>query len=161
MYLTDHCHQLMIVGSLRRKDRSETRDIDLLCVPKFREIPIPGHLFGETHKVNRVVAWVESSANGLVEKTGGGDRQIKLDYRGLPVDIYMTTEDQFGRMVALKTGPANYAKKMAARWVSLGYHGVDGELIHESDPEDKPSFKTEREFFDFLMWTYVDPEKRQ
>lgn len=73
----------------------------------------------------------------------------------------MTDAREFGRMLALRTGPASYSKKMAARWVELGWHGKDGKLFNASGTGERAGpFPTEQSFFDFLGWAYIKPEAR-
>lgn len=158
MILEPLTEKLFVAGSVRRGE-SRIGDIDFVCIPKFKEVA--NDLFGKTEYINRVVEWANSSRVKERYRTSGGDRLQKLTYNHVPVEIYMTTPQQFGRMLAIRTGPESYTKKMAARWVQLGYHGINGELISEADPNDKPEFPTEEHFFKWLCWTWVKPEARQ
>lgn len=158
MVLEPLTEKLFVAGSVRRGE-TRIKDIDFVCIPKFKEVA--NDLFGKPEYINRVVEWANRPNIKEQYRTSGGQRQQKLTYDHVPVEIYMTTPEQFGRMLAIRTGPESYTKKMAARWVQLGYHGIDGELISETDPSDKPEFPTEEEFFSWLCWTWVKPEARQ
>jgi len=153
------CEVVRVAGSVRRNE-ARVHDIDFVCIPKFKPVRDPESLFPPHKMVNRVIAWLNEPGNDEFYQVKGGPRMQKIIFQHLPVKIYMTTLQQFGRMLAIRTGPENYTKKMAARWVQLGYHGVKGELVNEHDPTDKPEFKTEKDFFSWLCWEFVKPEAR-
>lgn len=154
--LEDKC---MIAGSIRRKV-DYVHDVEIVCIPKRGSVTPPGELV-PVNDQNLVIDHLER--HGIrYPKIKGGDRYWQVRFMAMTCDIFMTTEAQWGRMLALRTGPVSYAKQMAARWKELGYEGVNGELV--SRDERKTIFKqfpTEKSFFDFLGWDYVAPEWRK
>ncbi|WP_020402222.1 hypothetical protein [Gracilimonas tropica] len=155
------CDEFEIAGSVRRK-QPYVKDIEIVCVPKHKEVNILVDLFPKKFMRNQVIDWIEDNADRSLYVLKGGPKYYQFVYQnGVTVDLFMTTVEEFGRMLAIRTGPENYSKKMAARWVDLGYHGIDGKLIHGKTGEQAGPFRTELEFFEFLGWNYVKPEARK
>lgn len=161
-HLSSLCQKFEIAGSVRRNE-PECGDIEIVCIPHLKAVPGKKDLFGQRKPEyrNRVIDWIDEPGNDESVRIKGGPKNQKIEYKGVPVDIYMTDAHEFGRMLAIRTGPENYCKKMGARWVQLGYHGKDGALIHEKTGERAGPFPTEESFFEFLGWTYIKPEGRK
>lgn len=158
------CQSITIAGSIRRK-KAFVGDIEIVCVPKHGQAIPPGEMFQRKVNLVRNHIWHHNGGYGdtrlyFIKK--GGPRYCQFLWFGMQIDCFMTTPEQYGRMLSLRTGPAEYSKKMAARWKELGYKGHDGELVHIDGEEHryKPKFPTEKSFFDFLGWEYVEPESR-
>ncbi len=154
----------VVAGSIRRKAPS-VGDIEIVCIPR-RETAVPyGELFPKPD-VNLLLKHLRenetSDARGY-KIIKGGDRYHKILFGGMQADVFMTNKQQWGRMLALRTGPAEYSKKMAQRWSDMGYKGVNGKLVDVGGESYcyKPEFPTEQDFFDFLGWDYVKPENRK
>jgi len=163
----------VIAGSIRRK-RPSVEDIEIVCIPKRGTAVPSGQAFAKPD-VNLLVKHLRdhqgSTARDYVIKKGG-DRYHQVLFCGMKADIFMTTAQQWGRMLALRTGPDSYSKKMAVRWKEKGFKGVSGELLkmksgkpstrnpQPATPRYKPKFPTEKSFFDFLGWEYVQPQNR-
>lgn len=158
--LSEHCKRVVVAGSIRRK-MPWVGDVEIVCIPKLKQKVASRDLFGA--KIiynNQVMRYISSSSD--FEKLKGGERYQKLLYKGeVVVDLFMTTKQEWGRILALRTGSDRYSKLMSSRWVQLGYHGIDGKLIHEDTKEPAPAFPTEQSFFEFLQWKYIEPEKRR
>lgn len=154
------CQKLEIAGSVRRLE-PEIGDIKIVCVPHYKQVITGEDLFEkEVEYQNRVITWIEDLTNSDVQKVKGGEKCQQFIYKGTyQVDLFMVAPREWGRQLAIRTGPASYSKKMAARWVMLGYHGINGRLIND-DGIESPSFPTEEDFFEFLNWNYVEPSKR-
>jgi DNA polymerase/3'-5' exonuclease PolX len=186
--LKPHCVQgsCIIAGSIRCK-KPRVGDVEIVCIPK-RKVTHVDHTEDQTEmnfedsepsEKNMVVQHLhknkgEDARSYTIIK--GGDRYHQIIFAGMQCDIFMTTPKQWGRILALRTGPANCSKKMASRWVSMGYKGYKGELIRmkqdkygnltapyrdENGNRIKPEFPTEKSFFEFLGWDYIEPENRR
>lgn len=158
-HLREKCTHFSIAGSVRR-NAPQIKDLEIVCVPRFTEIS-SGTLFDDTYPVNNVAEWVQKEAHSdaVIEKNG--PKYIKFTYQGFPIDLFMTTPEEYGRMLAIRTGPSSFSKRMAKRWVEKGYHGKDGILIHEISGQRPHPFHTEKAFFDWLGWKYINPELRK
>lgn len=163
---TTFCERVEIAGSIRRMEPI-VGDIEIVCIPRFGEAMPPGEMF--KRECNLAINHIKTNAyytnsSRAYKIIKGGPRYYQFIYYGMQVDLFMTNKKQWGRMLALRTGPADYSKKIAARWKEMGYKGHNGELVRLrrgiKGDRVKPEFRTEKEFFDFLGWEYVEPEKR-
>lgn len=146
-----------LAGSLRR-EKSVIDDIKLVCLPLVKLKKKAGELFQKP--VNLVTEWIHDPTNTDVLPVKGGDRYQQFLYKGVQINVFMPIKEQYGRILAIRTGPESYSKKMSARWAELGYHGIEGELFDKKTGEHGPLFYTEQAFFDFLGWEYITPEAR-
>lgn len=154
------CEQFAIAGSVRRGEPF-VKDIEIVCVPKFKERINNKELFPRPQLINEVIHWIEKPENNNVNVRKGGPKYQQIIYNNtIQVDIFMTTSTQFGKDLAIRTGPANYSKKMASRWVDLGYHSNNNVIRKNGSGEAAGPFLTEESFFDFLGWNYIKPEAR-
>jgi len=159
-------------GSYRRGCET-LDDLDMVCVP-IHEMVTHKQLFPT--KVNKVREWIDQShKRGILNIEKAGPRYIKFYYMGKPVDLFMTKPYDYGRMLAIRTGPAHFSKAMANRWHEMGWKGVNGKLYLMNELwetrllKDKstyefttpPPFQTEEDFFKWLGWNYIEPEKRE
>lgn len=159
------CSKFSFAGSLRRK-QAYVGDIEIVCLPRFAtEVPA-GEMFPKPD-VNLVVNHLQNNRSTNSRGyyiTKGGDRYHQLMYAGVQVDLFMPLPGQWGRILALRTGPDSYSIKLASRWKQMGYKGHNGELIRLRRDKDgnrvKPEFPTEKSFFAFLGRDYVEPENR-
>lgn len=145
----------VIAGSLRRQ-KEKVNDIEIVCIPKYGHVQMPGELFRTEQ--NLVVHHLTIS--GDIQITKGGPRYHQIIFEDTQVDLFMTAPDQWGRMLAVRTGPADYSIKLASRWKALGYMGHKGELVSIKGSRYKPEFPTEKSFFEFLGWEYPQPSER-
>lgn len=160
------CERLQIAGSIRRR-KSLVSDIELVCIPKFEKTIAQGELFPSVH--NLVIAWIDEMERvQKLTREKGGDRFQRIRFMGLPVDLFMTDADEWGRMLAIRTGPATYSTQMATRWEHLGWKGIDGRLKpwtahtrrYVELKGNHPVFPDEQSFFNFLGWPMRPPEQR-
>jgi DNA polymerase/3'-5' exonuclease PolX len=150
-------------GSVRR-ERPDVGDIELVCLPRFGPVKKNGELFPVSR--NLVIHYLQKQYRQYhgIQPVKGGPRYHQFLYGSTQIDLFMPLESQWGRILALRTGPAELSKKMALRWVQLGYEGVDGELLEHPFnglySKSIPEFPTEQSFFDFLGWEYTEPKYR-
>lgn len=150
---TDKC---VVAGSLRRREK-QVGDIEIVCIPRWDEVRVPGEIFSQD--ANLLIHYLKKHGSNF-KIVKGGPRYYQVLYSGAQFDIFMVAPKQWGRMLALRTGPAEYSIKLASRWKELGYVGRNGELISLDGRRHKPAFPDEQSFFDFLGWNYVEPERR-
>ena len=150
-----------VAGSVRR--RCDTvGDVEIVCVPQpLKDL---SQLFIAGYK-------------GMVVN-GPRLKRFKYPDLNLQIELYITTEIDFGRIFAIRTGSSAYSHgKLAITWNRLGWCGSkDGlrrkaECIHkgstwiikpefEKDPTKPPPFYEEEDFFKFLGLDWEDPRKR-
>lgn len=115
--LAPHCDRIEIAGSIRRK-RAEVKDIEIVAIPK----PYQTGLFadGIAPIVNQ---W----------KAVKGELPCRYTQRILPegikLDLFFARPENWGLILAIRTGSADYSRMLAATWKSKGYHSEDG-ILH-------------------------------
>lgn len=160
------CEQIQIAGSIRRKC-VEVGDVEIVCVPRV-EAETEEHLWDEA---TRYVRPLDDLMNrmarlGLIVPIKGGSKYRQFTLKNaseLKVDLFITTAAQFGLILAIRTGPAEFSKRM----VTPRKHGgllpsnlkvKDGWIWAGDKRIDVPS--EEILFADVLGVPWVPPEKR-
>jgi DNA polymerase/3'-5' exonuclease PolX len=160
LYIAPHCKICSIAGSVRR-ECATVGDIEVVAVPKD-EFSL-NILFPEGYK-------------GLVVN-GSRLKRFKYPELNLQIELYITTREDYGRILAIRTGSSAFSHiKLAVRWGRLGWAGTENGLRRKSEcnhksvwkikPEYKscptlpPPFYTENDFFNFLSIPWVHPRER-
>ena len=79
---------------------------------------------------------------------------------GIPLDLFSTDERNFGMSWVVRTGPADFNKRMMLRFLQLhmkghAYGGVTSSSGEEIDcPDEETVFRN-------LGWPYIPPEGRK
>jgi len=152
--LVPHCFKIEIAGSIRRKKPNNIKDIEIVCIPK----PYSTGIFidGFAKIVNK---WEKKK--GDLKGVGRSKYTQRLWTDGTKIDIFITTQKSFGKILAIRTGSADFSHKiLAKRWRELGYVGRDGILCDLVTGESVEDFPTEESFFSFLNIDYIEPEFR-
>ena len=150
-----------IAGSVRR-EVPMVGDIEIVCIP-IDEFSM-GLAFPEGYP-------------GLVTN-GVRLKRFKYPEKKLQIELYITTESDYGRMVAIRTGSSAFSHiNLAIRWGRMGWAGTADGLRRKIEcdkkgnvwrikPEYKncptlpPVFETEEDFFAFLGIPWIPPAKR-
>jgi len=144
---------IKICGSIRRK-QAEVHDIDIVVLPK--RIPIKdlfGHITG--YGVDR--AFIETINQWKKIK---GDPEGKYTQRlvdGEKVEIAIAKPENFGNLVLIRTGNADFSHKMMTAVLKRGLEQRDGYLW--KDDKIIPCY-TEEDYFSVLNLPYIVPEFR-
>ncbi len=183
--LQPFCERIMIVGSVRR-EKETVGDLELCLIPK--RDPGQPSFFGETQgPVCKGFVKVVNEFTRIKGQTDGRYLQVALTVKWnqgreemstfLKCDIFMPAPYDFGRIVAIRTGSAEFSKDvLAVGWKKLGWVGTHEGLRRQSecsfneknnkwvckkfDPELPPEFHDEMSFFQFLHIPYIKPEER-
>jgi DNA polymerase/3'-5' exonuclease PolX len=159
-YLTPYVKVISVAGSVRR-EVDYCGDVEVCCVAKDE------------------FSMGQAFPMGFKGLTINGTRLKKFYYpeSGIHIECYITSESDYGRMLAIRTGSSAFSHiQLAVRWTRLGWTGTEdglrrkSECIHKStwkiDPKYKlcptlpPAFHTEEEFFAFLGVPWVHPRER-
>lgn len=130
--LAPGAHRIEVAGSMRR-GRPDVGDIELVAVPIVDTVP--DGMFA-TQDVNRLTDRIDL----LIEQgtlashptdPKRGDRYSKLLHpgSGLQVDLFSATADTFGIIYLIRTGPADYSRRMVTDMRRRGFH-VGGGALH-------------------------------
>ena len=155
------CERIEIAGSIRRR-QPDVGDVELLCISRVGETVALGnniYLLAEVDDlVSTGVLRKRLNKAGRVSSYGDWNRYMVHVASGIPVDIFRTTEDNWGMALVVRTGPARWNRGLMSQFQKLGmeghaYGGVTQEGVEVSCP-------TEEEVFRLLGWPYRDPEDR-
>lgn len=149
--LAPHCDRIEIAGSIRRKKQTDIKDIEIVAIPKPYDID----LF-ESGIATVINQW--QCVKGKLKYY-----ECKYTQRLLPdetkVDIFFAVPENWGYILAIRTGSADYSHNvLATGWVKRGYKGVDGMLTKDGRRVD---ILEEKDLFELLHIPYCAPELRQ
>lgn len=153
------CLKYSIAGSVRR-ECAMVGDLEVVAIP-LDEFSM-GRIFVENYP-------------GLVVN-GTRLKRFKYPESGVQIELYLTTIQDYGRILAIRTGSSAYSHHLAVRWGRIGWAGTEDGLRRKSEcvrkstwkikPEYKlcptlpPVFDTEEKFFNFLGIEYIHPKAR-
>lgn len=123
-HIRNECDRVDIVGSVRRL-KPEVNDIEILCQTRVIHIPdmfgdptttevcVIEHLNGLTYfdADPEIEEWVDPDTG----KKKMGDKYRRYVVEGIPLDlfiVYPDTHQQYGALQAIRTGPADFIKKI-------------------------------------------------
>lgn len=146
--LEPHCRRVEIVGSIRRR-LPMVKDIDMICIPK----PFDYGLF-ESGVAKVVNQWKKIKGN-MNHSCKSTQRMLP---QGIMLDLNIVTEENWGYMLATRTGSENFSKHLASSWVKNGYKGEDGYLTFNGA---RVWVYEEEELFDYAGVEYIEPWERK
>lgn len=150
--ISPHCYRAEIAGSIRRK-KSKVKDIEIVCIPK----PYQSGLF-EDGIASIINQYKKVKGELIYDVCKYSQRLIPINNSEIKLDLFMTTnQSKWGLLYAIRTGSAEFSKKLATRWVELGYHSRDGILMYAGKPY--PCFE-EIDVFKRLGMPFIEPENR-
>jgi len=187
--LQPHCEVFKFAGSLRRK-ANMVGDIEAVVLPKLvevedglfdtKEIRTQGFCLS-VYKLGDVLGDVVDGRHVRVAVGGKFDENKEL-VSGFKLDLFIPQPCDYGRMMAIRTGPLDYSKRvLAGKWTAMGWCGVaDLGLRRKSQCTDfgkdgkhnwklnsglssvtmPPEFPTEEGFYAWLGLDWVEPRYR-
>jgi len=143
--LKPYCKRIEIAGSIRRKKLIDIKDIEICLVPDNASLPILRHLINHTWGVPTIGKWPAKYTK---------IRETK------DIDIFTGSEQNWGLLFFIRTGPAEYAAKALAHWKKFTGGGFsEGCVLHTADGTKVPTLE-EQDVFEALRWPYMEPESR-
>jgi DNA polymerase/3'-5' exonuclease PolX len=131
--IKNQCHQIEIVGSIRR-GRPEINDIDIVAIPKNHRTFLCG-LRAEVR----------------------GDKIIRFNFQGAKIDLYLATGETFEVLRLIRTGSAAHNIKLASIAKRKGWElKFDKGLV-----TDKGEIKTEAGILEALLGRVPEPRERE
>lgn len=154
------CERIEIAGSIRRR-RPDVGDVELLCISRVGETVALGSNVYLEGEIDDLIARnvLEKRLNKAGRPTYGRWNKLLVHVAtGIPVDVFSTTEDNWGMALVVRTGPADWNVRMMTRFRKLGMrgHAYGGVTVNKTEV----SCRTEREVFWLLKWPYLVPEQR-
>lgn len=154
--LESSSERVEIAGSIRRQ-KPEVGDIELLVIPKYvagvdmldAKIKTLIHFDMLGYRLNKLGSKVYGPKNKLL---------IHLP-SGIAVDIFSSTEANWGMALFVRTGPKEWNIRAMRRFYELDMRGHAYGGISDSDSKEI-ACPDEETVFRYLGWPYVAPEKR-
>lgn len=144
--LKPYCERIEIAGSIRR-EKPEPNDIEIVAIPK----PYDVGLF-ESGIATVVKHWQKVKGELPCKYT----QRILPD--GIKLDLFFATPENWGLILAIRTGSADYSHKvLASTWVKLGYKSEGGILQRNGK---KYPVREEIELFKMLGLRWIEPKHR-
>ena len=163
--LEPHCERIAIAGSIRRR-KGMVKDIELVAIPKTIDSNQESLFGASTVTSHRDPGFVRvftqaSDKDIMIEKgdpTHSKYIRLYLIPEKISLDLFLATQKNWGYLLAVRTGPAEYSHRvLASKWVRMGYHGENGYLTKGGQPVP---IEEEEMLFDLLKMEYVEPENR-
>lgn len=153
--IAPYCDRVVIAGSIRRRCPA-VNDLEIVCIPRvegggfFGDIPTRSPEF-----VEAVNAWP-----AIRGKAEDGRYTRRIMPAGEELDLFITDPDRWGLILAIRTGSAEFSRRvLAGGWTSRGYHS-DGGVLYDS--AGHPTYIREEEhLFTLLGIPWVDPWLRE
>lgn len=144
--LAPYCERCEVAGSIRRH-QATVGDVEIVCIRRNRDLPA---------FIRAVEQW---------EKIKGSPTGAYTQRRhpsGMTVDIFMATPENWGLILAIRTGPARFSHKVLARgWCAKGYESKGGLLYRRLGTSEPLVVREERDLFALIDVPWVDPKDRQ
>ncbi|MEI6971641.1 MAG: hypothetical protein WCL44_09005 [bacterium] len=155
--LLPHCSRIAIAGSVRRQ-KPTCGDIEIICVP--RTVPEDG-LFGPLGRVrDPEFATIVRSLGRISKGDPVAGKYIQLlSPMEVQIDLFTAQPDNWGLILAIRTGSVEYSKFLASTWCRLGFHSENGHLVRENTHE-RVAVSEEPDLFSMLGLKYVHPANR-
>jgi DNA polymerase/3'-5' exonuclease PolX len=173
--------RIAVAGSIRR-GRPDVGDVEIVCIPRYVEGVRQVDMFTQTtERVDLVTARCRDLLDAGVmahrlDKNGRpsfGEKYKRLTFKGFPLDLFSTQADQWGVILLLRTGPAEFNQQLVLKasqggWLTRGYFFRDGRLWRLPPPYDASLVEyavaipthEEADVFRALGYQFVFPEKR-
>lgn len=162
-----------IAGSIRR-ERPMVGDVEHVIIPRFGEVPNPASMFGEPTMENLFLRRCdELLAEGFIAKheyeinrADGtkvmqhrwGEKLRGIDYRGHMHELFLADKDNFGCVLTIRTGPAEFSERLVTLLHHTALRQKDGYLrYHDGTIYPCPD---EREFFAACRVAWREPKDR-
>lgn len=167
--LEDSCERIAIAGSVRRR-KSDVGDVELLCISNVDE---PHYdLFGRS--LVTAQSYLDRRLLDLIKQ---GYLAYRLDKRGrksfgvlnknlihvpsgISLDVFTGTAANWGRDLLIRTGSADFNKRVMARFQRLGQHGHAYGPYAVTGPKGEFEAPQEEDMFRYLEWGYIESEAR-
>ena len=93
-----------------------------------------------------------------------GERYRRVIFQGIAHDLFAADADNWGSVLAIRTGPAEFSKGLVVGLRRNGYRNQDGYVwtcTPEGEPIERVACPDERTFFALAGAAWVEPEDRR
>ena len=162
------CERAMVCGSVRRQKAEGIHDIEIVAQPKI--ILQVADLFGNETPASELEAMLSDlPESGFISlyrdpqgRTCNGEKHKKLAFEGAMIDLYVAEQGNWGNIVAIRTGNADFSRFLVTprnKGGLLPSHlkQAEGYLWNGDQRIECP---TEQAFFAALGLDFVEPLHR-
>jgi len=134
-----------IAGSVRRQSAGGVKDVEHVIIPAFGDVPDGDSLFAATVRVNllwhhldamlkagQVAKHVYGHADTGAPKHRWGEKYRGVDFRGFNHEIFSADLDNWGSVLAIRTGPAEFSHRLVIDLQKNGYVNDGGYVWKKS-----------------------------
>lgn len=156
--LAPHCKRIEIAGSIRRKKADGIKDVEIVCIPKSYNVGLfRSGIATVIEQWPKVKGDLPCKYTQRIYATHGNEI--------IKVDIFFATPENWGMILAIRTGSAEFSHKvLATAWSRKGYESREGILYKEdilyNDRGNAVQIREEIDLFRLLGIDWVDPENR-
>lgn len=164
------CERIEIAGSIRRL-KPTVGDIELVCVP--RVVIGPPDLLGKPQWQVSILdekllqlaqrAELRPRVNAEGRNVGYGPLNKYMLHvpTGIPVDLFVTTKENWGMALVVRTGPKDFNTMLFATLRWSGYEGHAYAGVTAPGTAREIGCPDEQTVFNLAGWPYVQPEQRE
>jgi len=153
-HLEAACERVELAGSVRR-GRPVVGDLDLVCIPE--RIQLAFDLFGNTREVSAL----DEALRRLGVKWKGADKIHRFQWREMDVDLYIADQDTFALTWLIRSGSAEHNQFLSQLANQKGLTISYAEGLKDRRSGQVRIIKTERELFEALGLSFVEPHLRE
>ena len=164
------CMRIEVAGSIRRR-KEDVGDIEIVAVPAVDDVPVglfADRLLAVDHLHARCCDFLAAGTFAHRPDKNGrpafGAKFKRLLYRGFPLDLFSTTDEQWGVIYAIRTGPAEFSHRLVTptsqggllpNWMKVH----EGRIARRDTTEPYPT-PEEEDVFRLVGLGFIPPEKR-
>lgn len=161
--LEPYSQRIVVAGSIRRR-RPDVGDIEILVIPG----PYGVFDFGLAKLMRDGALFAGPGSLTILEKRpdrlgrtvyGKWNKLLRHLPTGIPVDVFTATSSNWGMALLVRTGPADFNRRVFTRFLSLGMRGHAYGGVTGRDGQETPC-PDEETVFRLLEWPSVSPESR-
>lgn len=153
--LRPYCEMISIAGSIRRK-KPEVKDIEIVCIPKRQKHHRTGKQVTQMGFINAVNKYPKRKGDAFGKYT---QRWIPWGDGGIVLDLFTATYDNWGLILAIRTGSADYSHLvLATGWTKKRMHSKEGTLYLGHTEIKVPNEET---LFRLIDIPFCIPERRE
>jgi DNA polymerase/3'-5' exonuclease PolX len=164
--LSPACERIEIAGSVRRRMHT-VADVEIVAIPRYR-VDLFGERVDEPTELDRLVDDLVQAGRFAPRLSSAGTRHMGQRSKrltavrsGLPVDLFAVLPPaQFGALLAIRTGPADFSQRLVTVCKSRGLDQRDGRLVARGSGREIAT-PEERDFVEACGAPYVEPWERR
>lgn len=170
------CYERWTIAGSVRRGKSEVGDVEHVVIPTQRDRIIPGSMFGEMESVNALLVRMDelldagvlvkhtydvNRADGTTgERQMWGDKYRGIDFRGHMHEVFCATPAGWGAILAIRTGPADFSKRLVTSLHPRGLQCEGGRVKYKRDGKVYAT-PTEESFFVACGVPWLEPKERR